>query len=347
MKTIDLSFDLNLLRVLVALAATRNVTQAAHALDMSQSGFSTALARLRQGVDDPLFIRTAGSMTPTPRAVPLIATAQEVLARISNEVLQKPGFDPLTMQTVFRLAMADVAEIVFLPRLVRHLQRHAPHATVVCATLDTDELKHAMANGEIDLAMGCFPDLNAQASFQQRLYFHTYACMLRHDHPLTADPLSLRSYSEAGHAVAVSPARTTALLNSFLEKRSIKRRIVLQTPHHLSLAAIVESTDLIATVPLATGARFVPLGMVKLLPLPFTPPSFAIQQHWHPLFHRDPRNQWLRSQIAQLFTPESDDWRELQDALYGPSLRRPNMEQGGQPGSRGKGRAMQTRPSVP
>ncbi|MDM0012079.1 LysR family transcriptional regulator [Variovorax sp. J22P168] len=321
MRTIDTTFDLNLLRVLVALAATRNVTQAAHALDMSQSGFSTALARLRQVLDDPLFVRTPVGMSPTPRAEQMIATAQGVLSRVTEEVLQKPGFDPATARTVFRLAMADVAEIVFLPRLLQHLQQHAPYATVTCASMETETLKQAMSNGDIDLALGYFPDLDSQSSFQQRLYFHTYACMLRRGHPLAARGVTEKNYSEIGHVVVSSPARTNALFEAFLEKRSIKRRIVLETPHHLSLPAIVESTDLMATVPLATGARFVQLGMVELLRLPFTPPSFAVQQHWHPLVHHDARSQWLRKQVAQLFNVESDEWRELQVALYGRSIR--------------------------
>lgn len=326
MKTIDTSFDLNLLRVLVALAATRNVTQAAHALDMSQSGFSTALARLRQVLDDPLFVRTPSGMSPTPRAEQMIVTAQDVLSRIAEGVLQKPGFDPATARTVFRLAMADVAEIVFLPKLLQHLQQHAPHATVTCASLDTETLKQAMSKGDIDLALGYFPDLDSQSSFQQRLYFHTYACMLRRGHPLTVRPVTEKSYSEIGHVVVSSPARTNALFEAFLEKRSIKRRIVLETPHHLSLPAIVESTDLMATVPLATGARFVQLGMVELLRLPFTPPSFAVQQHWHPLVHHDARSQWLRKQVTHLFNVESDEWRDLQASLYGRSFR-PNPVQ--------------------
>ena len=117
-----------------------------------------------------------------------------------------------------------------------------------------------------------------------------------------------------------SPARTNALFEAFLERRSIKRRIVLETPHHLSLPAIIESTDLMATVPLATGARFVQLGTVMLARLPFTPPSFAVQQHWHPLVHHDARSQWLRRQIAQLFNVDTDEWSELQASLYGRSL---------------------------
>jgi DNA-binding transcriptional LysR family regulator len=243
---------------------------------------------------------------------------------VSKGILQKPDFDPATARTVFRLAMADVAEIVFLPRLLQHLQQHAPQTTVTCASMDTETLKHAMSTGAIDLALGYFPDLDSQSSFQQRLYFHTYACMLRRGHPLAGRPISVKSYAETGHVVVSSPARTNALFAAFLEKRSIQRRIVLETPHHLSLPAIVESTALIATVPLATGARFVQLGTVALLRLPFVPPSFAVQQHWHPLVHHDARSQWLRRQVAQLFNVSSDEWRELQTSLYGRPISRPS-----------------------
>ena len=61
-----MDFDLNLLRVLVSLDDTRNVTRAAQQLGMSQSGLSTALNRLRLQFEDTLFVRTAGGMEPTP-----------------------------------------------------------------------------------------------------------------------------------------------------------------------------------------------------------------------------------------------------------------------------------------
>lgn len=317
MKTIDTSFDLNLLRVLVALASTRNVTQAAQALDMSQSGFSTALARLRRDLNDPVFVRTAGGMSPTPRAQQAIAAAQEVLARVAEAVLQQPEFDPRSSRAVFRLAMTDVAEIVYLPRLLQHLQRVAPQTTVVSASLDAGPLQKAMAEGEIDLALGYFPDLDGAAAFQQKLYSHTFACMVRRGHPLAEQGITEKSYTEIGHVVVSSPARSSSLFERFLERRAIRRRIVLQTPHHLSLPSIVESTDLLATVPLATGARFAKLGMIELLPLPFTPPSFAVQQHWHPLVHHDARNRWLRQQVVQLFNAQFDEWQGLEKALYG------------------------------
>lgn len=320
-KTFATAFDLNLLRVLVTLDSTRSVTYAADALDMSQSGFSSALARLRQLCDDPLFVRTADGMTPTPRAERMIATARSVLEQVAEGVLGQPGFDPATTRTEFRLAMADVAEIVFLPRLLRHLQEHAPGARVACSTLAHGPLQAAMTAGEVDLALGYFPDLGSQSFFQQRLYVHTYACMVRKGHPLEGSRLTEKAFLKFGHAVVASPARSNDLFEKFLEQRGLKRHIVLSTPHHMSLPAIIEETDLLATVPLATGARFAQLGTVQLLGLPFDPPTFSVQQHWHRLVHHDARSQWLRSQCSALFNDASDEWREVEAALYGTDLR--------------------------
>lgn len=321
MKTIETAFDLNLLRVLVALDRTHSVSRAAEALDMSQSGFSTALARLRTRFGDALFVRTPAGMEPTPRARQMIETARAVLGQVQDGIIAPPVFEPATARTEFRLAMADVAEIVFMPRLLHHLQQHAPHARVSCGPLAADELVIAMEAGTIDLALGYFPDLSAQAFFHQRLYTHTYACMVRRDHPLSAARLTEKSYAAAGHAVVSSPARSNTLFEQFLQGRGIERRVVLSTPHHLSLPAIVSRSDLLATVPLAAGALFAELGTVELIRLPFKPPSFAVQQHWHRLYHHDPRNSWLRAQVAGLFNDVTDEWIDIESRLYGSAMR--------------------------
>ena len=56
------------------------MTRAAQALGQSQPTVSIWLAKVRQQLGDPLFVRTAGGMPPTPRADALIDTVREVLA---------------------------------------------------------------------------------------------------------------------------------------------------------------------------------------------------------------------------------------------------------------------------
>src|SRR5437764_1424537 len=52
------NIDLNLLVIFEAIFATGNISRAADRLNMSQPAVSHALARLREALDDPLFVRT-------------------------------------------------------------------------------------------------------------------------------------------------------------------------------------------------------------------------------------------------------------------------------------------------
>jgi len=84
-----MDFDLNLLRVLTVIAETGSVSRSAEKLGMSQPGLSSALTRLRERLQDPLFVRTAHGMLPTPRAQQLHAVAAEALARIQADFRQQ------------------------------------------------------------------------------------------------------------------------------------------------------------------------------------------------------------------------------------------------------------------
>ena len=43
-------------------------------------------------------------------------------------------------------------------------------------------------------------------------------------------------------------------------------------------------------------------GQFRCFPVPYRLPEFAVKQHWHERFHRDPGNRWLRGLIAELLS---------------------------------------------
>jgi DNA-binding transcriptional LysR family regulator len=293
--------DLNLLRLLVALDGTRHVGRAAAMLGMSQSGFSTALSRLRHQVGDDVFIRTAGGMRPTPRALPLIETAREVLDRLDRELVGLHGFDPVTARAVFRLSMTEIAEVVLVPEIIRLLASEAPGTTILVASPSTGPLVTRLASGDIDIAIGYFPDLQQDTVYQQPLFDQTYACIVRTGHPLATTGLTLEAYATLGHAVVASPTRSNAAVDEALRAHRIRRRIVCTTTNHLSLPAIIAASDLIATVPLGAAEIFARAGGTTVLPLPFDPPGFTMFQYWHRRTQQDPAYSWLRSRMAAAF----------------------------------------------
>ena len=302
-------FDLNLLRVAVAIHDEHSVSGAAKSLGISQPATSAALSRLRLAVSDHLFIKTSRGMEPTPRAIAFIPLAREVLTRVSREVLSKTTFDPATTRETFTFAMSDIGEMVFLPKLLDYLGKHAPHAMVRSISNPPPEVETSLANGEIDLAIGYFPDLKKNNYYQQRLFSHYFVCLLRADHPIRGKKLSLAQFLELDHAVVRAEGRSQEIFERFLEKRRIKRKIALSTTHFMSIPMIIARSDLVVTVPHALGMVFAKSAAnIKIVEPPLTIPSFDLKQHWHRKFHNDPKIIWLRSVVAELFNDEKDEW---------------------------------------
>ena len=303
--------DLNLLRVMVALADAGSVSRAASELSMSQPACSAALSRLRLSFGDALFIRTGRGMQATPRAVQLIEAARGVLARIDAELLAPATFDATHQSGIFTLALSDVGEVVFLPKLLERLSVLAPDVAVRSVSLSHEATERGLESGDIDLAVGYFPDLSGHNLFQQRLFTHHFLCLSRANHPVRANSLTLEQFQQLGHAVVRAEGRSQELFERFLRERQIDRRIVLYTPHFMSIPFILQRTDLIATVPHAVGLAFSRnYGNLRMISTPFEMPRFDLKQFWHRKYQSDARNSWLRQLVSSLFDEEKDEWKE-------------------------------------
>jgi DNA-binding transcriptional LysR family regulator len=303
--------DLNLLPIAVALYEERGVSKAANRLGMSQPAVSAALAKLRKAFDDPLFIRTARGMEPTSRAQALIAPARDVLSRVERDMLSGLAFDPASAKVTFTFALSDVGEMVFLPNILERLQRVAPLASVRSVSPPPSELRDGLDSGAIDLAVGYFPDLETSNFFRQRLFTHHFCCLLRADHPIGGKRLSLKQFLGLKHVVVHSAGRSQELFERFLARNRIHPNVVLLTPHFMSLPMIIGKSDLVATVPHAIGMYYSgPASNIKTVLPPFPDmPRIVLKQHWHRKAHHDPRNQWLRKLVSELFNQESDEWK--------------------------------------
>ncbi|SAK59146.1 LysR family transcriptional regulator [Caballeronia temeraria] len=301
--------DLNLIPYLVAIEETRNVSRAAERLGVSQPRVSTALARLREYFNDPLFVRTSRGMEPTPRTIALVPAAREALARIERGLLDRQHFDPSASTETFSIALSDVGEIVFLPRLLQAFAKEAPNANLRSVSASHGDVERGLEAGDIDLAVGYFPDLRGNNFFQQRLFSHRFICLMRRDHPFANQPLTLERFMACGHAVVRAEGRSQEVLENYLDKERVRRRAVLETPHFMSLPFILSRTDLIATVPHAIGFAYVAEhASITLAEPPLPLPRFDLKQHWHRKFHNDARTMWLRGIVASLFNDELDEW---------------------------------------
>jgi DNA-binding transcriptional LysR family regulator len=277
---------------------------------MSQPAVSMALRKLRVTFNDPLFFRAPSGIAPTPRAHALIAIARPMVTGLTEGLLAEETFNPSVSKRPFTFAMSDVGEMVFLPKILERLRVQAPNAGIRSVSMPPHQIAEGLEKGEIDLTIGYFPDLVRQSFFQQRLFTHHFACLLRAGHPLRSKRLTLETFLAMEHAVVHAEGRSQEIFERFLERKKIRRKIVLQTPHFLSLPVIIARSDLVTTVPHALALYFSRLSSELVIAQPpFAIAGFDLKQHWHRKFHNDSRNQWLRRQVAQLFNDENDEWR--------------------------------------
>jgi DNA-binding transcriptional LysR family regulator len=298
--------DLNLLPIAFALYDELSVSRAARLLGMSQPAVSMALRRMRETFDDPLFIRVPFGITPTPRAHALVRLARPLVQRLQESLLKGATFDPATSTRTFTLAMSDVGEMVFLPRVLEQLREHAPHCAIRSVAAPASQLAHDLEKGDIDLAVGYFPPL-AQKNFRsRRVSTHRFVCLLRADHPMRRERLLAADFLAAEHVVIRAEGRSQEVLERFLERRRVRRKVALVTPHFLGVPFILERSQLIATVPYAVAKHFTTMSPRLAIAMPpYEIASYDLKLHWHRRFDNEPRSRWLRDQLAQVFSDPS------------------------------------------
>lgn len=290
--------DIRQLRLFEAIHATGSITRAADALNLAQPTISVGLARLRAHFGDPLFVRGADGMLPTPLADQLIGPVRDALQALRQIAEWRADFDPATARRAFRIAMTDASHITLLPALMTALRDLAPGIVLEACRID-DRLPEALKTGDVDLALGLIPALE-NGFYQQVLFAQDWVCLAARGHPQLGDGLTLARYCEAQH-IGVISGTGQALLETALRDQGIARHVALRLPGFLGLATILAQSDLIATLPRQIGTVLAELGGLAVQDCPFPIPGFSVKQHWHGRYHQDPANLWLRTLCARLF----------------------------------------------
>lgn len=294
------AIDLNLLRVLHRLLQERHVSRTAQALGLSQPAVSNALRKLRMQLGDELLVRSAAGMQPTPLAQRLATPLAQALELLDGALRAQAPFDAADSARQFRIAMSDVGELYFLPVLMRALAQAAPGVTLRTTPLDGAHLGLALSTGDVDLALGSLPRLQA-GFYQQALFRQNYVCLMRGGHPLAAGRLTRAAFLGGEHVHVEAPGTGHGRIEAELQRRGLRRRIRLTVPNYVALGHVLASTDLIATVPERFAERVAGALALVTQPLPLRLAGGTIHQLWHERAHRDVGQRWLRELVARLF----------------------------------------------
>jgi DNA-binding transcriptional LysR family regulator len=294
--------DLHHLQVLDALLREHSLTRAAKTLNLSQPALSKTLARLRRYFADPLFVRVALRMEPTPKALELQAPVRGIIDQLQALRSEHVPFDPRVSSRTFTFCVVDAGVIKLLPPLVKLLADEAPRVRLRAMQLESQNLDSWLESGKIDFAMGSFPDL-VKGIRRQPLWTERYISVARKNHPRLSATPTLKEFAAEKHVLVSTfgTGHAHQLAERAVEAAIPPENIICRVPIFIAAAIVAKRTDAVATLPYSMAVVLAEELGLDLVAAPIKLPKIEISQYWHERFHRDPGNEWIRSIFRKLF----------------------------------------------
>ncbi|EYD78296.1 transcriptional regulator, LysR family protein [Rubellimicrobium mesophilum DSM 19309] len=301
------TFDLNLLRVLDALLREGSTTAAGRRVGLSQPAVSAALARLRDALGDPLFVRRGPRLEATDYARSLAVPLREHLDSLQRLLSGPEAFDPATASVSFRIAGSDFFGEMLMPELGRTLLAEAPEVRVHLLDLVPTNYADTLDRYLADLAL--IPRQDAPDWIEWEPLFHSSFCMIaRRGHPRLAGvepgtPVPLDLFCELDHALMSPEGRTRAMMDDALERVGRARRVAMTLPFFGGICRSVATTDIVAMIPGQLARHMAPILRLEVYKAPLPLPAPLIGLVWHRRATTSPSHRWLREQVARILRP--------------------------------------------
>ncbi len=290
--------DLNLYLVLDAIYREGSITSAAKVLNLTQPAVSHALNRLRQKLNDPLFVRQGRNMIPSTHTQQIIVDIQNALQLLESSFIQEKQFDLASLQKTFNIAMKDSVEPVLMGFLIPQIRNQAPGIRLNSVQVNRRDLEKELISGSIDLALDILIPISDQIKYTPSGH-DQMAVVVSPDHPRIKDSLPLESYLSEEHVLVSSRRRGPAFEDYELSRLGYRRNVRYRCQSYEGGSAIVRNSDLLLTMP-ETHARKINLSMQNLIyPMPLVMQPLDSYLYWHRTMDNDPAHLWFRNKLLE------------------------------------------------
>lgn len=301
--------DLNLLKALHVLLEERSVARAADRFFVTRSAMSKTLQRLRETLNDPVLVRTAQGLVPTPRAEQLAASLATAIAHIEQGLASSARFDPRHAVGPLRIAAPETFAIGAMPRLLPALRKLAPQLRLESLHL-TDDYQYHLTDGSIDFAI-YFDQDYADGIIRHKLFSTAPMLWCRKDHPITRiDSLTLDDVCNypklAFHLPSIKHAQLLDVLQT-MEQIEIGREVIFETSHLLVALVMLRQSDAVMIAPdhlfqdpaFSSTVTALPLGHIAL----FDELRFDLCLVQHQRTAQSALHQWMVAETVRAFGP--------------------------------------------
>ncbi|TCW15430.1 DNA-binding transcriptional LysR family regulator [Raoultella sp. BIGb0138] len=271
-------FDLNLLVIFECIYQHLSISRAAETLFITPSAVSQSLQRLRNQLNDPLFIRCGKGITPTTVGINLHYQLEKSLHQLEQMINLSHDSDLTTRFVIYspQLFMSPestrlIQAIYQIPNLqVEH------HELQLSAGSVESLLSYRKADLILSLSPLSHPETVCQPFHEVRM-----ALVCRQHHPRAALLTSSEAIVQEGFTCYLTNEPGVKAFHSQIKKLFPARTIAFRSDSLIAILNMINQTDLIGFIP-ETVCRhpFFNRGL-KVLPLNIPLPSLMIYLIYH------------------------------------------------------------------
>ncbi|MGF1911350.1 LysR family transcriptional regulator [Vibrio kasasachensis] len=297
------NLDLNLLKIFEAIYQRHSVNSAAHHLHISQSACSHGLARLRERLNDDLFVRTNSKMLPTEKAERLAQSVIPAMQMLNEGLSSSIPFNPFIGHHEITLSGTDFTTWTFLPKVSAYLAQHFPNISLRIVQTNQRIPEAQLEQGDIDFALGFDHKIERSNHIAHQIWlddeYCTVACA-KHTELRGNSSLSLEDFIRLSHVVVTPWNERTAVVDEQLAKINRKRHIAVSLPSVLCAPYLISGTPYLLTVPRTYVEHLVLSLGLNIFPPAIEIPNYQIKLYWHKTQEKNGKLLWFKKLLSEL-----------------------------------------------
>lgn len=286
------NLDLNLLVILDAFLQERSVSRAAERVNITQSGASASLARLREFFDDEILVPSGRNMALTARGEKLAQPVRAALDQIRATIIADRPFDPKTSDRTISIAAIDVAIEVFLARAISGMADDAPDMRFEIRALKDDGPLVELQRGSSDIVITLEHMLHPEYPHAW-LYDEKFVVVGWSENPYISGPMTRELYEQLGHVSVRLGSNAEGFEETVLRRLGFDRRVEVFTPTFTSIARFLIGTRRIATIHERLAIEFARTMPIAVTSLPAELPVIREFAQWTRGNANDPAINWV------------------------------------------------------
>lgn len=266
-------FDLNLLVIFECIYQHLSISKAAETLYITPSAVSQSLQRLRNQLNDPLFIRSGKGITPTTVGVNLHHHLEQNLNQLEQTINIMHGSTLKKNFVVYSPQILTTENLLGPLKLL--MREHNYEIELHDMLLSADSAEDLLAYRKADLIFSMAPVSNRSMIC---VPYASYSVLLvcSQDHPRMKEVATMEELQEEKFTIFLSDEPGVKTYQSMAEKVHAEKTIGFRCDSVFTIISMISASHLIGYVPEILFDKYSQVLRLKKITAPFTLPSLDI-----------------------------------------------------------------------